>query len=237
VATPAPPAVARTPESPPPKAPPRVVETPAPVPAPVPPSPPVTADPKPAPPEPVTPPTAAPAPPRAPAEPIPPAPRIAAVPPTKEAPPVDIRSALGRGGGAGSARGGGRGGIEGEPIPLDSSEGRYSDYLERLRQAIKSNWGFPCIKGEVTRDCEYKTTSLVIEFGILTDGRLQFVDVVESSGFVIYDDYAVNAIKLASPFPPVPPAMMAAMRRSSTGVVLLARFNYVVDTSLTNLIR
>jgi TonB family protein len=150
---------------------------------------------------------------------------------------VDIRSALRRGGGAGSAKGGGRGGIEGEPIPLDTSDGRYSDYLDRLRREIKSNWGFPCVKSEATRECEPKTTSLVVEFGILKDGRLQFVDVVQSSGFPIYDDYAVNAIKLASPFPPVPPAMLVAMRRSSTGVAIVARFNYVVDTSLTNLLR
>jgi TonB family protein len=230
VAGPPPPPVARAPESPPPAPPP--ARAPAPVP-----SPPVAADPEPARPEPMVPATpVAPATP-APAEPIPAPPRVAAVPPVEEAPAVDIRSALGRGGGAGSAQGGGRGGIEGEPIPLDSSDGRYNDYMDRLRREIKSHWGFPCVKSEATRECEYKTTSLVIEFGILKDGRLQFVDVVESSGFPIYDDYAVNAIKLASPFPPVPPAVMAAMNRTSVGAAILARFNYVVDTSLTNLIR
>ncbi len=155
--------------------------------------------------------------------------------PTPE-PPIDIRSALGRGGGAGGARGGGRGGIEGEPIPLDSSDAKFSDYLDRLRRRIKANWGFPCIKN-ATGPCDYKTTSLIVEFGILKDGRLQFVDVVKSSGFPIYDDYAVNAIKLGSPFPAVPPEMIVAMKRGSTGVSIMARFNYVVDTSLTNLLR
>jgi TonB family protein len=150
---------------------------------------------------------------------------------------VDIRSALGRGTGAGSAKGGGRGGIEGEAIPLDSSDIKFSDYLERLRRRIKANWGFPCIKNAGTRECEYKTTSLVVEFGILKNGHLQFVEIVQSSGYPIYDDYAVNAIKFGSPFPAVPPDMIVAMKRGSTGVAIMARFNYVVDTSLTNLLR
>jgi TonB family protein len=76
-----------------------------------------------------------------------------------------------------------------------------------------------------------------VEFGILKDGRLQFVDVVQSSGLPIYDDYAVNAIKLGSPFPVVPPQMLVSMRRGRTGIAITARFNYVVDTSLTNLLR
>ncbi len=173
-------------------------------------------------------------------EPAPPAPpQVAAVTPppaTTEPAPIDIRAALGRGGGAGGARGGGRGGIEGEPIPLDSTDTKFSDYLDRLRRRIKANWGFPCIKS-ATGPCEHKTTSLIVEFGILKDGRLQFVDVVKSSGYPIYDDYAVNAIKLGSPFPAVPPEMIVAMKRGSTGVSIMARFNYVVDTSLTNLLR
>ncbi len=156
--------------------------------------------------------------------------------PVTPEPPVDIRSALGRGGGAGSARGGGRGGIEGEPIPLDSSDAKFSDYLDRLRRRIKDKWGFPCIRGG-PGVCEYKTTSLIVEFGILKNGQLQFIEIVQSSGFPIYDDYAVNAIKLGSPFPAVPPDMIVAMKRGSTGVSIMARFNYVVDTSLTNLLR
>jgi TonB family protein len=165
-------------------------------------------------------------------------PKVAALPPgPPAAPPVDIRSALRRDGGAGSVRGGGRGGIEGEPIPLDSADPQFNDYLDRLRRKIKANWGFPCVRNETTRVCEYKTATLVVHFGILKDGRLQFVEVVRSSGYPIYDDYAVNAIKFSSPFPTVPASMMVSMRQGSTGVAIMAHFNYVVDTSLTNLLR
>ena len=214
---------------------------------------PTVADPTPPPaPEPAPPAAAEPAPPApqpapATAERVPPAPapapseprpegrerQIASLPPGGPAVPSasDVRAALGRG------RGQGRGGIEGDPIPLDSPDGRYSDYLEQVKRKIKQHWGFPCVKNARTRECEHYTTSLDVQFGILKDGRVQFVDIVRVADHAIYDDYAVNAIKLASPFPPVPPAMMRAMRSGSTGLALSARFSYVVESSLTNLLR
>ncbi len=68
----------------------------------------------------------------------------------------------------------------------------------------------------------------MIEFGILKDGRVQFVDVVQHSEYAIYDEYAVNAIKLASPFPPVPrPDGLG--EAGQPGVPILARFNYIVE--------
>jgi len=139
-----------------------------------------------------------------------------------------MRSALRRGAGG---RGEGRGGIEGEPIPLDSPDPKYNDYLEQVRRKIKANWGFPCVPDEDRRRCEYKTTQLVVEFGIAKDGRVPFVVVRNSSGFPIYDDYAVNAIKFSSPFPPVPDSI------SRTGFPINATFRYVVESSLTNLLR
>jgi protein TonB len=141
----------------------------------------------------------------------------------------DLKS-LGRGGGAGG-RGEGRGGIEGEPIPLDSRDPKYNDYLDRIRRMIKDKWGYPCVQNTGTRQCEYKTAQLVIEFGIAKDGKVPFVNVRRTSGYPIYDDYAVTAIQLASPFPPVPDEL------SKKGIPIMATFNYIVDTSLVNLLR
>jgi TonB family protein len=151
-------------------------------------------------------------------------------PPGRSAP--DALSALRRGaaGGAGG-RGEGHAGIEGEPIALDSKDPRYSDYLDRVRRAIKEKWGFPCIKNPATHECEYKTTQLIIEFGIAKDGTVPFVNVVRQSGYPIYDDYAVNAVKLAAPFPPIPDSF------SKTGVPIHATFSYVVESSLANILR
>jgi TonB family protein len=161
--------------------------------------------------------------------------QLAAVPPRPATPSAsDVRAALRRGSGG---QGQGRGGIEGDPVPLDSADERYSEYLEQVRRRIKEKWGFPCVRNPATRGCDHYTTSLNVHFGILKDGRVQFVDVVKASDHSIYDEYAVNAIRLAQPFPPVPPAMMSAMKAGSTGLAISARFSYVVESSLTNLLR
>ena len=172
---------------------------------------------------------------------VPPSPpgQVAMVPPSSA---PDIRSALRRGGGGGgSGTGGaggsgvGRAGIEGEPVPFDSKDPNFSDYLDRVRALIKRHWSYPCVKNADTRGCEYKTGVLVIEFGILRNGQLGFVELHRSSGYSIMDDYAQNAIKLASPFPAIPAALL--QNRKGAGLPILARFNYVVETGLTNVIR
>ena len=162
--------------------------------------------------------------------------QVASLPPGGRPTPSigDVRAALRQGAGG---RGQGRGGIEGDPVPLDSADARYSEYLEQIRQRIKAKWGFPCVRNAATRECAHHTTSLDVHFGILQDGRVQFVDVVRPADHTIYDEYAVNAIKLASPFPPVPPAIMATLRAGSAGMPLSVRFSYVVESSLTNLLR
>jgi len=94
--------------------------------------------------------------------------QVAAVPPGAEDVPAAASGypdqPLKRGAGRGHRNG--RGGIEGEPIPLDSPDPRYSDYFDRVRRMIKERWGYPCVKNGDTRECEYKTTALVVEFGI-----------------------------------------------------------------------
>jgi len=190
--------------------------------------------PQPAPSKPEAPPEPAPS---APAQAAPqpaPAQQVASLPPAAQAPArsaPDALSALRRGSGGAGGRGEGRAGIEGEPIPLDSKDPRHSDYLDRVRRAIKEKWGFPCVKNAATHECEYKTTTLVIEFGIAKDGKVPFVTVLRSSGYPIYDDYAVNAVKLAAPFPPIPDNF------SKTGVPIHATFSYVVESSLANILR
>jgi len=170
----------------------------------------------------------------------PPQPRVAAVPPQPPQPPmIDSKTALRRGG-PGGAGGSGEGwaGIEGEPIPLDSSDPKYNDYLERVRRMIKEKWGYPCIKDVATGHCDYKSARLVIVFGILKDGRVPMLEVAQQSGYAIYDDYASNAIRLAQPFPPVPASLMATAKSGSQGVKIVAAFQYVlVESSLTNILR
>lgn len=171
----------------------------------------------------------------------PPAGRAESREPTAERPALGAAGAgLADGASAGRRGAGGtglpgRGGIEGEPIPLDSDNPRFNDYLEQVRRRIQANWVYPCLKSG--QNCEYREATLEIEFGILKDGRLQFVELVRKSEYEVYDEYATNAIKLASPFPPVPASMMSTTKAGSAGVPIRARFVYlIVKSSLTNLL-
>jgi TonB family protein len=117
--------------------------------------------------------------------------------------------------------------IESEPIPLDSTDPRYSGYLGQVREMIKAKWAYPCVKNVTTAQCEYKSARLVVLFAIGKDGRVAKVQVQESSGYEIYDEYAVNAVNSASPFPPVPPELIATAKPGSAGVRIVAPFTYV----------
>jgi TonB family protein len=123
---------------------------------------------------------------------------------------------------------GGRGGIEGEPIPLNTTDPNYNDYFEKLRRQIQDKWSYPLEAGDKNIG-----GSLLIEFGIRRDGKLQFIELRRSSGTPILDLYAMNAVKLASPFPPVPEPLVRG-----TGIPVGALFNYIVVTgSLNKLLR
>ena len=119
---------------------------------------------------------------------------------------------------------GGRGGIEGEPIPLNTADPRYTDYFDKIRRRIKENWVYPREAGE-----RGIVGQLVIEFAIRKDGWLQVVELKRSSGVPILDLYALNALKLSQPFPPVPDSV-------SRGPLLIAGiFTYqIVDSGLLN---
>jgi protein TonB len=102
------------------------------------------------------------------------------------------------GAGGGGLRGG-RGGVEGEPIPLDTPEPKYQDYFNKIREKIKANWIYPREAGDRGLQGE-----LLLEFHIAKDGRLAFLELRNSSGAEILDRFAMNAVRLAQPFPPVP---------------------------------
>lgn len=114
---------------------------------------------------------------------------------------IDLPAAMLRrppGQGGGGLRDG-RGGVEGEPVPLDTPDPKYQDYFRILRERIQAKWSYPREAGD-----RGIGGALLIEFHIAKDGRLAYLEVRRSSGVEILDEYAVNAIKLAQPFPPVP---------------------------------
>jgi periplasmic protein TonB len=225
-----PPEVRERPPSPParPAAPPRVVEAPrVPAPRPTPPAPappqavakaepapdPMVKMPEPRPAAPETQPSQA-APSQS-AVSAPPAPQVAV------ARPLD--SMRRQPGGGGGLTGGGRGGVEGEPIPLDTPEPKYQDYFNKIRERIKANWIYPRQAGDRGIEGE-----LLIEFHIAKDGRLSHIELRHSSGTTILDDAALTAVKLAQPFPPVPDEI------AKQTLAINGQFKYQIVSGLVN---
>ena len=169
-------------------------------------------------------------------KPLPPAPPKAAPQPEPAAPPREEAGSEGgaerqaaippgtqREPGGGGLRGG-RGGIEGEPIPLDTKDPRYTDYFDKIRRRIRANWIYPREAGERGIGGQ-----LLIEFVIAKDGHLAAIDLRHSSGVEILDRFALNAVKLAQPFPPVPDSV------AKVALPIAGIFTYqIVDSGLMN---
>jgi len=66
-------------------------------------------------------------------------------------------------------------------------------------EKIKANWIYPCEAG--SRGIE---GDLNIEFVIAKNGYLQLTELCRSSQVAILDAAALNAVKLAQPFAPLP---------------------------------
>jgi protein TonB len=126
-------------------------------------------------------------------------------------------------GGGGGLTGGGRGGVEGAPIPLDTPEPKYQDYFNKIRERIKANWVYPRQAGERGIEGE-----LLIEFHIAKDGRVAFIELRHSSGTTILDDAALTAVKLAQPFPPVPDEI------AKQTLAINGQFKYQIVSGLVN---
>lgn len=118
----------------------------------------------------------------------------------------------------------GRGGIEGEPIPLDTHDPRYTDYFEKVRRQVRSHWIYPREAGERGIGGQ-----LIIDFAIAKSGHLTVIELQRSSGVSVLDLYALNAIKLAQPFPPVPDSVARG------ALAIRGIFTYqIVDRGLLN---
>jgi len=61
---------------------------------------------------------------------------------------------------------------------------------------------------------------VVAGLAVRSDGQLLNIRILESSGVVVLDEYAVEAIRTAAPFPPFPPSMKSDVKAFRT------RFDY-----------
>ena len=84
-------------------------------------------------------------------------------------------------------------------MPLNTPDPRYAEYFAELKRRIEANWTYP---QEASR--RGQSGQGLVGFVLRKNGSVREVDIVQSSGVDILDRYLVNAIRLASPMPPIP---------------------------------
>jgi TonB family protein len=100
-----------------------------------------------------------------------------------------------------AAPGGGRGLSLGEgagsQVPGIPADFHFTYYIERMLALIESRWYKPAAPPQ---------TRAVVRFRIHRDGRLEGIELEQSSGLPSFDRAALRALYAANPLPPLPPA-------------------------------
>lgn len=89
------------------------------------------------------------------------------------------------------------GGGEGGQIPGIPSDFQFTYYIERMLALIETRWYKPVVP---------EGTSALVRFRIHRDGRLDRIELEETSGHPSFDRAALRAMFAANPLPPLPPA-------------------------------
>ena len=104
--------------------------------------------------------------------------------------------------------------------PSDVPRSSRTTYLATIRAKIQKFWTYPCGDDSAASNCTYVEARLTVEANVEEAGALSAVKVLESSGSRVHDDAAVYAVKLASPFDPIPDDAKAA------GLPMHVRINF-----------
>ena len=89
---------------------------------------------------------------------------------------------------------------------LDDGEGihegsAFDAYLRQIEEAVKKNW-------RVSDDEEIRRGTTVIRISIDSEGTLASIDLLESSGMILHDYEALDAVKQSFPLPPPPESLL-----------------------------
>lgn len=105
----------------------------------------------------------------------------------------------------------------GERVDLNTTNFRYLGYFTTIRKAFELVWTYPAEAVQRGLQGEVK-----VEFTILRDGRVGRIKIVSTSGHKVLDDAVVEALKLASPFSPLPEGM------NKDRLTVVGSFRYVL---------
>ena len=86
-----------------------------------------------------------------------------------------------------------------DTIPLDTKEFKYNSYFDSIKRKISSVWRYP----EEAMSLGIGG-SLTLRFSLSKDGTLLSVKLQKSTNYLILDNEAIRAIKIAAPFDKFP---------------------------------
>jgi protein TonB len=86
------------------------------------------------------------------------------------------------------------------PVRLDTREPQYISYFASIKRDIELVWDYP--EPALKHGLQGK---LLLEFTISENGDLERMRLIRSSGFSVLDKEAMRAVRIASPFHPIPP--------------------------------
>ncbi len=86
-----------------------------------------------------------------------------------------------------------------DSISINTDDLRYLSYMLKLKQRIELIWQYPpeAIAAGLQGD-------LLLNFTIRQDGKLTDVILIRSSGYRVLDEEAIQAVRAAAPYAPLP---------------------------------
>lgn len=88
--------------------------------------------------------------------------------------------------------------------PLMTQDIRYRGYRDALWQRIDERLFYP-----EAAAAEKVRAKVVLRFEVTRDGHLATLEILKSSGYRLFDEEALMAVRRAAPFPRFPPAITA----------------------------
>ena len=105
-----------------------------------------------------------------------------------------------------------------EIIDLGNRDGKYVPYVKKIKEKIDKLWAYPKQAYE-----RREAGVVVLTFSINRNGRLHKKGIVESSGFAVLDQSAMDVVSAAAPFYSFPPDMKLSRLH------IIATFKYRID--------
>tara|TARA_B100001094_G_C18065369_1_gene737182 strand:+ start:161 stop:1048 length:888 start_codon:yes stop_codon:yes gene_type:complete len=107
----------------------------------------------------------------------------------------------------------------GDRIDINTADYRYISYFTSMRKAIELVWNYPPM---AIRRGQHGAVGL--QFTIFKNGTVKNLRIVNSSGYSALDNAIVEAIKISSPFSPLPRGL------GKSKMTITGTFNYILNS-------